>query len=107
MFWLIRLAGHCIQKGQHCSSPSHPILSLVLDEVTMQPVEELDLLGAWADSVLVSWFLLGSLNQYNFQSGCLVPTVQEGGQDFCGSHQLEEMETFITLGSQLLFLLGL
>lgn len=43
MFWLIHLAGHCIQKGQHCSSPSRPILSLVLDEVTTQPVEELDL----------------------------------------------------------------
>lgn len=76
----------------------------MLDEVTVQPVEELDLLGAWADSVLVRWFLLGSLNQYNFQSGCPVTTVQE---DFCGSHQSEEMEPFITLGSQLLFLLAL
>lgn len=86
MFWLIHVAGHCIQKGQRCSSPSHPILSLVLDEATTQPVEELDLLGAWADSVLVSWFLLGSLNQYSFQSGYPVTAIQDGGQDFCGSH---------------------
>lgn len=67
MFWLVHLAGYYIQKGQHCSSC--PVLSLVLDEVTMQPVEKLDLLGAWTDSVLVSWSLLGSPNQYNFQSG--------------------------------------
>jgi len=87
MLWLFHLAGHCIQKGQPCSSPSHPVLSLVLDGITTQPVEELDLLGAWADSVLVSWFLLGSLNQYNFQSGCSVTRVQEGGQDFRGSYQ--------------------
>lgn len=99
MFWLIPLAGHCIQKGQHCSSPSRPVLSLVLDEVITQPAEELDLLGAWADSVLVSWFLL-ALDQYNFQSGCPVTTVQGDGRDFCGNHQLEEMEPFITLGTQ-------
>lgn len=80
---------------------------LVLDEVTTQPVKELDLLGARAPSVLVSWFLLGPLNQHNFHSGCPVTTVQEGGQDFPGSHRLEEMELFITLGSWLLFLLGL
>lgn len=80
---------------------------LVLDEVTTQPVEELDLLGPLAPSVLVSWFMLGSLNQHNFQSGCPVTTVQEGGQGFRGSHQLEEMEFFVTLRSRLLFLLGL
>lgn len=78
MFCLTYLAGHCIQKGQYCSSPSCPILSLVSDELTTQPLEELDLLGAWAESVLVSWFLLGSLNQYNFHSGCPAATKRVG-----------------------------
>lgn len=57
MFWLIHLAGCYIQKGQHCSSC--PILSLVSDEVTVQPIEKLHLLGAWTDSVLVSCLCLG------------------------------------------------
>lgn len=60
MFWLTHLAGHCIQKGPHCSSASHLTLSLVLDEVTTQPFEELDLLAACASSVLVSWFQIAS-----------------------------------------------
>lgn len=60
MFWLTHLAGHCIQKGQPCSSASHLTLYLVLDEVTMQPFEELDLLAACAGSVLVSWSQTGS-----------------------------------------------
>lgn len=51
MFWLTHLAVYYIQKGQHCSSVSHFTLSLVLDEVTMQPFEGLDLLAACAGSV--------------------------------------------------------
>lgn len=58
MVWLIHLARHRIQRRQHCSSPSQPILSLMLDAVTMKTAEELDFLGAWPDSALVSWFLL-------------------------------------------------
>lgn len=60
MFCLTHLAGCCIQKGQHCSSASCLTLSLVLDEVTMEPFEGLDLLAACAGSVLVSWFQIGS-----------------------------------------------
>lgn len=80
-----------------------PILSLVLDGVTMRSA------GSWicrGSGRLCFGELVSAqiLNWCDLQRGVPVTTVGEYEEDFCGSHQ--EMKPFITLGSRLLFLPG-